>query len=252
MGFDYWLNYGLTPLQWSLMALCGLMIGMSKTGIQGIGTLVVPIMAFVFGGKPSTGFLLPMLCMADLFAVGYYRRQAQWGYVLRLLPWTLAGFYIAVRIDRLIPTEEFKHLIGICILLGLAILLWNENRDDSKPLPKGIWFVAIFGIMGGFTTMIGNAAGPILAVYLLSMRLPKTSFVGTGAWFFMIVNLLKVPIQIYSWNNITWQSFSLNLMILPAIAVGAFIGVYFVKYISEKWFRRFIIAITVITSLFLF
>jgi uncharacterized membrane protein YfcA len=144
---------------------------------------MVPIFALIFGGKESTGIVLPMLCFADLLAVIYYRRAAQWKYIAALLPWALAGFGLAILIDSIVPARAFKILIGICIFFGLAIMFWNDIRGKNAPLPNTWWFSAIFGIIGGFSTMIGNAAGPIMAVFLLSMRLPKESFVGTAAWF---------------------------------------------------------------------
>ncbi len=242
----------LSTLQWVIYLTSGLLIGMSKTGVQGIGTLVVPMLVFVFGGKPSTGVLLPILCMADIIAVSYYRRSGNMSYVIKLLPWAITGFFLALVVDRFIPVDQFKWLIGFCIFLGLIVLLWSERFRKNKPFPTGWGIAALFGVMGGFTTMIGNAAGPIMAVYLLAMRLPKKEFVGVGAWFFLVVNLLKLPLQIWAWDNITWESFSMNLLTLPFIILGGLIGIKFVKVIPETWFRRFVIVVTFASSLLLF
>lgn len=111
------------------------------------------------------------------------------------------------------------------------------------------WVGALFGAVGGFTTMIGNAAGPVMAVYLLSTRIPKNSFIGTTAWFFLVINLFKFPFHIWVWETITWQSFLLNLTGLPAIALGIFIGIRVVKLIPEQAFRYFVIVMTAIVSL---
>jgi hypothetical protein len=118
-------------------------------------------------------------------------------------------------------------------------------------MPEKRWFSPVFGVTGGFATMIGNAAGPIMAIYLQSMRLPKNSYIGTGAWFFLIINYTKVPLQVIFWKNITWNSFSFNLMLLPAIALGAFLGVKLVNMLPEKAYRIFILASTGISALFL-
>lgn len=238
----------LSGSEWVLVLVSGLIVGMAKAGIQGLGSLVVPIMAYVFGAKPSTGVLLPMLCFADFIAVGYYRRSAQWGVVLKLLPWTLVGYLIAIQVDSFVPVNEFKKLIGGCIIVCLAVLLWHHRRDKSKALPSGWWFGAAFGIMGGFTTMIGNAAGPIMAVYLLAMRLSKKDFVGTGAWFFLFVNLLKLPLQVWVWDNITAETFKIDLITLPFIVLGAVAGIWLVKKIPEKWFRQFVVIVTLLSA----
>lgn len=236
------------PAQWTILVLCAIIIGMSKTGIQGITTLSIPVLAMAFGGKPSTGIILPMLCMADIMAVTYYRRDAQWKYIFRLLPSAIAGFFVALAVDKLIPADEFKRLMALCILAGIVVMFWTERVGKENAVSSAWWYGPLFGLMGGFTTMIGNAAGPIMSVYLLSMRLPKNSFVGTSAWFFLIVNLLKVPLQIFAWENITWTTFTVDLMLLPAIGVGALLGIWLVKRLPESKYRQMIIWLTVLST----
>lgn len=114
---------------------------------------------------------------------------------------------------------------------------------------KKWWYATIFGLLGGFTTMIGNAAGPVMSVYLLSMRKEKMEYIGINAWFFLVVNLLKVPLQAFVWDNITWDSLQLNLVMLPVIGIGSLIGIRIVKLLPEKIFRRFIQIVTVISVL---
>ena len=162
---DFLIAYPLSTWEWCAVIFCGLCVGMSKTGINGLGMVVVPVLAIIFGAKPSTGILLPMLCCADLFAVTYYRRSAEWRYIIRLLPWAIAGFAFALLTDQWIPDKGFKTLIGICILAGLVVMLWSEYRGKDAAVPSGWWFTAMFGVMGGFSTMIGNAAGPIMSVF---------------------------------------------------------------------------------------
>jgi uncharacterized membrane protein YfcA len=244
--------FDLSLWEWAAIVFCSLCIGMSKTGINGLGTVVVPVLALIFGAKPSTGILLPMLCLADLFAVIYYRRNAEWKYIFRLLPWALAGFVVALFTDRIIPDKGFKLLIGICILSGLLVMFWNDRRGKDAVVPSAWWFVALFGIMGGFSTMIGNAAGPVMSVFLLSVRLPKASFVGTAAWFFLLVNYLKLPLQYFVWHNISAESLCFNLTMLPFIAIGAWAGIIFVKKISETNYRIVVYLLTVVSTLLLF
>ena len=246
------ISFHFLTWEWCALIFCGLCIGMSKTGINGLGMFVVVVFAFIFDAKASTGILLPMLCCADLFAVAYYRRSAQWKYIIHLLPWSLAGFLLALLTEYWIPDKGFKTMIGACIFVGLGVMLWNEYRGKDAVVPSSWWFAAIFGLMGGFSTMIGNAAGPVMSVYLLSMHLPKKSFVGTAAWFFMIINLLKLPLQYFAWNNINGETLLLNLVMLPSIAVGAWIGIIFVKKVSEKKYRIIVYALTFASTFLLF
>jgi len=252
MDFSSFIPYHLLPWQWAAWICMGLFIGLSKTGFIGITAFIIPVIALIFGAKESTGIILPLLCFADLLAVWYYHSQAEWKYIIKLLPWTLAGFGTALFADRLVPVQEFKYLMGGCILAGIAVMIWNDTRSKSKPPPSTWWFSALFGIAGGFATMIGNVAGPIMTVFLLSMRLPKNSFVGTSAWFFLIVNYMKLPIQILVWNNITVQNLIFGLTVVPAIIAGAILGILLIKKISEPLYRKTMIALTLVSAVLLF
>lgn len=243
-GFD------LSAVEWSLVLLCAFLIGSSKTGISGAGMAIVPIMATVFGGKLSTGIVLPMLSMADIFAVSYYHRHANWSYVLKLLPWTVTGVIIGIFVGDAISDQVFKNVMGIIVILSVGILIWRDVRKNVN-IPDKIWFTALMGLAGGFATMVGNAAGAIMALYLLSMRLPKNEYIGTGAWFFMIINLFKIPFHVFVWETIHWSTFKLDLMLFPGIAIGAIAGIYIVRIIPEKAYRVFLLVTTAITALVL-
>lgn len=239
------------PFHWFLFCVCAILVGMAKTGLQGIGTLTVPILAFLFGGKSSTGILLPMLCMADIMAVIYYRRSANFHHVIRLIPWAVVGLFVAIVVDKYIPSSAFKRLMAFCILSGIAVMFWSERRGNIEEMSRKKWFGPSFGIMGGFTTMIGNAAGPIMSVYLLAMRLPKLLFISTAAWFFLVINYIKLPLQIFFWKNITLHTLMLDIIMIPVIIAGAVAGVYLVKLLPEKKFRVMIILLTLLSTLML-
>ncbi|MCD8186434.1 MAG: sulfite exporter TauE/SafE family protein [Rikenellaceae bacterium] len=234
--------------QWTILTVAGLLIGMSKTGFQGINTPTIPLLALAFGARESTGIILPLLCMADLIAVLYYRRNAQWKYIGKLLPSAVAGFFLALAIDRFIPPEQFRYLMAACILAGLVFVFWQDRSGKKLVLTQKWWYSPAFWLTGGFTTMIGNAAGPVMAIYLLSMKLPKYTFVGTSAWFFLIVNYLKLPLQIFVWNNISWESAAVDAMVLPAILLGAGLGIKLVKRLPKKNYRKLILWLTVVST----
>ncbi len=236
--------------EWVLFFLCAVILGMTKTGIQGLGILTVPIFAWLFGAKNSTGILLPIICFADFMAIMYYRTNLKLRNIFRLLPWTLAGLVLALMVDQMIPPAGFRQLMAFCILLGLIVMFWSERKGQTS-ITASVWYAPFFGLMVGFATMIGNAAGPILTVYLLSMRLPKYEFVSTAAWFIMFVNLLKVPLQVFVWDNISMEIFLLDLYTLPFLGLGALIGVRLVKVIPELLFRKLMIILTVLSTLML-
>jgi len=241
----------INAFEWAIIMACGMLIGMSKVGIPGVSMIVVPALAFIFGAKASTGVLLPILMMADIFGVAYYRRHANWNHLVKVLPWAMIGLLLALWIGELVNDEQFKNLIAILVFLSIGLMLWQDQRKGTNLFPDKWWFAASMGILGGFATMIGNVAGPVFAIYLLAMHLPKNSFIGTGAWFFMIINFAKFPLQLFVWDNISLETLTIDLMTLPAIALGAFTGIRLVKIIPENTYRGFVIAITAISAFLL-
>ncbi len=228
-----------------------MLIGMSKTGVPGVSTIVVPILALIFGGKPSTGLLLPILIMADIFGVSYYSRHANWGHLLKALPWAFAGIFLAMWYGKNLDDRQFKNMMAILIFGGVVIMLWRDRGKNKDKVPTHWSFAALMGLLGGFTTMMGNAAGAVMAIYLLALRLPKNEYIGTAAWFFFIVNVFKVPLHIFSWHTITLNSFLLDLMALPAVAIGAFLGIKIIKKIPTQSYRIFVIVITILSAFLL-
>ena len=243
--------FDLTPLHWGIIGACGLAIGLSKAGIKGLGMIAIPLMAYVFGGKPSVGIILPMLIFADIMAVYYFRRYAEWECLYPIIPWSLAGIVLGTYIGNQVHDDLFKSMMGVIILVSVLILFWRDYRKITT-VPTFPGYTVVIGLAIGFTTMVGNLAGPISTLYFLSLQLPKNRFIGTAAWFFLLINISKVPFHVFSWDTITLQTFSLNLCTFPVIALGAWIGVRIVKYIPEKSYRWFIISVTFISALLLF
>jgi uncharacterized membrane protein YfcA len=232
-----------------LIAFCfvAILIGMSKTGVHGAGMIAVPLLAAVFGGQLSTGVILPMLCIADVMGVWYYHRHTSWHHLRKLFPWAVIGTIIGTYVGGIIDDESFKILMAIIIVGSVIIMVWLE-RSDQKNIPDHPFFSATTGVLGGFTSMVGNLAGSVMAVYFLSIRFPKNEFIGTSAWFFMVMNWFKVPFHVFAWKTININTFLLDLSMLPLIAVGAFLGVLIVKNLQEKAYRWFIIGMTLIAA----
>jgi len=245
------LQIDFTILQWLLLVVCAMFVGMSKVGVPGIGMLVVPTLAIIFGGKASTGILLPMLMMADVFGVSYYHRHAEWKYLWKMFPFAFVGIGLALWVGEVVNDDWFKNIIAILVFVCIGLMLWKDRKKGSNFFPDTWWFAASMGILGGFATMIGNVAGPIFAIYLLAMHLPKNSFIGTGAWFFMIINISKFPLHIFVWNTIDWSTLKFDVLLLPGIALGAFMGIWLVKKIPEKVYRTAVIIVTALSAFLL-
>ncbi len=228
------------------MVLAAAIVGFTKTSVGGVGILAVVLLALVFPGKASPGVLLPMLIVADIMAVVYYRRDCQWPIILRLLPMTVLGVVAGYFIVDVVPAAIFEKVIGAIIL---ALLIFNLILEYTKKKPGGgKIFTGVIGMIAGAASMIANAAGPIFGIFLLQMGLNKQEFVGTRSWFFLTLNLIKVPFFL-KLGLITQSSLTLNAMLLPVIFLGAFIGVKVLKMINLNLFKWLIRTAVIVAAI---
>ncbi len=239
MSYEIW--------QWALFAMAALIIGMSKCGIPGIGILNVALFQNALLAKDATGFGLPVLIIGDICAVIAYRKHAQWVQVWRLFPWTVAGVFLGYAALKWLDNQQARILIGL-LLAGMVVMHFMRSRSLKKieiAAQASHSFTIAAGILAGFISMVANAAGPVMIIYLLSMRLPKMEFMGVSVYFFMLLNVFKVPFLAHL-DLITLGSFTANLKLAPFVVVGGFIGYYFAKKVSQLWFERTAFWLTVL------
>ncbi len=223
------------------------MVGIAKTGVPGLSILTVPVMVLTVGdARLSAGWMLPILCTADLFAVYYWRHHPAAGKLLSLAPWVLLGM-IGGALTLSLPEAYLRPIVGLIILIMLCLYLWRRRHAGEAPAAHPL----PYGVAAGFSTTVANAAGPVMSLYLLSKRLPKEEFVATGAWFFFFINLLKLPI--YVWQGlISKQSLSFGAMMVPAVIAGALTGRWVIQHIPPKVFEATIIVLTAVSTVLLF
>jgi hypothetical protein len=234
--------------QWLLILLATFIIGMSKAGLKGVDMLSVTLMAFVFGSKSSTGVVLPLLCMADIAAVLYYNRHAQWKHFWKLVPWMMVGILLGVYLGKDMNEVVFRKIMALIILITIVIVLVMEYRKMAEP-PQNPIFAVTTGLAAGFTTMLGNLAGAFANLYFLAMQMPKNDFIGTAAWIFLFMNLFKLPFQIFYWKNINVQTIETDLALLPLLAIGFWMGIRVVGKIKEMQYRKLVILLTLVGSI---
>ena len=238
-------NFQLTNFEWLLAFTGAILLGIGKAGLKGIGVVIVTLMAFVFGGKQSTGVLIPMMVVADIFAVIYYHRHTQWKFLIKLLPSMLVGVLAGVWLGNDISDQVFKHLMAVLILGIVGFMLIMEYKKSNE-IPVSKIFSNGIGLLAGFTSMIGNLAGSFSNIYFLAMKLPKNEFIGTAAWLFFIINVFKLPFHIFVWNTVSSKSLMLNLILIPGIVLGFYLGVNLIKLINNEMYRKFILIVTAI------
>lgn len=234
-----------------LIFLGAFIIGLSKGGLKGIEMLNVTIMAIVFGGKASTGIVLPLLCIADLCAVIYYNRHAQWKHFWKLIPWMAVGILIGVYTGKDLDEDVFRKIMAIIIIITVIIMVWMEIRKTFS-VPANKLFIISTGLVSGFTTMLGNLAGSFSNIYFLAMRLPKNDFIGTAAWVFLTINVFKLPFQFLFWKNINTASLKTDLLLLPALGLGFWAGIKIVRLIKGDNYRKVVIILTLIGAITIF
>jgi uncharacterized membrane protein YfcA len=267
--------------QWGLAILGALLIGVSKTGFSGAGILAVAIFAQILAARASTGIVLPLLISADVVAVTAFRRHAVWHHLWRMFPWTAAGIVAGYFAMAHINDAQVKQLIGWILVVLVGLQFARKLRDvrarpttpatraalqevghsdySSAPPPPAsggearneqgwVPYVASMGLLAGFTTMTANAAGPIMILYLLAVGLPKMEFVGTGAWFFLIINLFKIPFS-YEQGLINGPSLLFDLKIAPVAIAGALWGRVLVKKINQPAFEIMALAFAIIGAI---
>jgi uncharacterized membrane protein YfcA len=238
----------ITLSSWILASAAAFVIGLSKAGIKGVAVINVTFMALAFGAKESTGMVVPLLILADIFAVIYYNRHTQWRYVFKLLPWMIIGVLIGVYIGKDLPESLFKIGMAIIILITVFMMYWWD-RKKIKTVPKHWSFSSAIGIVAGITTMVGNLAGAFSNIYFLAMRLPKNHFIGTAAWLFLIVNIIKLPFHIFVWETISKETVLLNVKLLPGIIIGFLVGIKIISLIKEAFFRKMILVLTALGAI---
>ena len=161
------------------------------------------------------------------------------------------GILIGVYVGKDLDEALFRRIMAVIIVLTIIIVIWMEVRKDFV-MPQNWVFGGTMGLISGFTTMLGNLAGAFSNIYFLAMRMPKNNFIGTAAWVFLVVNLFKLPFQVFSWGNINGQTLKTDLYLVPALLAGFWIGVKIVSKIHDDNYRKFVIVLTLIGAVFIF
>jgi uncharacterized membrane protein YfcA len=245
----------LAVTAWLLLAAAALLVGFAKTSIGGAASISVAVFAAVLPSRESTGTLLPLLLVGDVMAVLIYRRHANWGLLLRLLPWVAAGTVLGAVFVSRVDDAVMRRVIGV-VLLGLVVvqLVTRGGRlqgDVGAPTAgrrrSTRAAAAAVGVVAGFATMVANAAGPVMTLYLLMAGLPMLEFLGTAAWFFLIVNAVKVPFSV-GLGLLDTQALLFDLRLVPAVVVGAVVGRYVIRRTKQKQFEWAALMLTAVAA----
>ncbi|GAA5146522.1 sulfite exporter TauE/SafE family protein [Microbacterium pseudoresistens] len=238
------------PWAWVVLALAAMTIGISKTAVPGGNTLAIAAFAAILPARTSTAAMLLLLIVGDVFALTAYRRHADWRTLLRLAPAVVIGLLLGFAFLAWSDDALTRRAIAVILLTMIGITLWRRRRPASGTSSGGVLAASSYGALGGFTTMVANAGGPAMSMYFLATRAPVMTFLGTAAWFFAIVNLVKVPF-LAGIGLFTPEVLWMDLALAPAVVIGALIGLGIASRIPQALFDRLVIIMTIIGSLYL-
>lgn len=236
-----WMFGALTPLQIAVLAAGALLVGINKTGVPAFGIVVVVLFAQCFPADVASAAVLPLLCLGDVVAVAWYRRQANWKFVLRLLPWAFLGLALGAATIRLISSNALLSVMIGAVILGVQLLSFAQNRVKERidAWRGSVGMAAFFGILAGFTTQVANAAGPVMAIYLLLMKFSKEEYIGSAAWYFLILNWIKLPLFALD-GRLSLEVLRMVPGAVPFLLLGAAAGIVILHKMPQKWFQAII------------
>lgn len=238
------------PWQWALLLAGAFIVGLAKTGISGLGVLFVAVINLAIPARQATGVILPMLVLGDVFGVLLYRRHTEWRHLWKLFPWTGAGVVLGWLALGRINDHQTTRLVGTILALLLAVHLWRKSRtapSEAAVAHAPLWVAAGTGLLAGFTTLVANAAGSVMILYLLAMRLPKLGFLGTNAVFFLLLNWFKVPFMV-NLGLINPASLGLNLKLAPAVVAGCLLGRAAAARMNQRVFEAVALGLTALAT----
>lgn len=235
-----------SPLGWAVIALATFIVGFGKTAVPALGIIVVPLLTTQMDGRLAAGIIMPLYVVADLAAIRAYYRQAQPRFILRLVPWAYLGIAAGAVLGNVVSREVFNTLLGAVILLTAALSALVKS-EIAQRIPRGV--APIVGVIAGLATMIGNAGSTIMALYLLLMGFQKERFLGTAAFFFLVINVSKTIPHALLWGTLHWGTLLVCLIVAPALVFGAFIGPRVLRFIPVELFRTVILVLSAVAGL---
>lgn len=261
----------LSTSSWLLVVLGALIVGFSKTALPGAATLAAGAFALAMPAKESTAALLLLLILGDMTALWVYRREPDWRTLVRLLPSAMVGVIIGVFFFAAVDDVTVRVTIGVILLALVTLTLVRRAQaarrtaaqaeaSDAPPATraeaeggsrKGAAATAQgigYGLLGGFTTMVANAAGPVMSLYLLMMRMPVLTFLGTSAWFFAVINLFKLPFSA-GLGLFTAETLAMDVLLVPVVLLAAFVGAKVARRISQSVFDKLVLGLTVLAAI---
>ncbi len=240
-----------TPLLLGVVIVGVFLYGFSKTAMPVAGVLAGPLLAAALGATTASGFIMPLLLIGDMFALARYRQHANWPLIVKLIPGVLVGIVATALLFRFVETSMLNRIIGVLILTSVSLEVWRRRfpKEDAGHTPNRL-AVGFFGTLAGMTTMAANAGGTAMTLYLINMRVSMLAFMGTFAWFFFVLNAIKVPFLV-GLGFLNADTLRADLWFVPVVVLGALVGYRVFRQMNERVFTAIALALSAVASVFL-
>lgn len=211
-------------------------VGLAKSGlIPSAGAAAVPILVLAMPPRDAAGMMLPILMVMDVIALTNLRREVDWANLRILLPGAVAGIFLGALTASFLSDAAIELAVGlISILFVFNTLLPKSARAGARPSPRrGVFWGAVAGV----TSFVSHTGGPPFQIYMLPQRLPPARFAGTSAWFFAVVNAVKL-LPYFLLGQLSAQNLELSALGLPAAILGIALGLYLVRRVPLDLFYK--------------
>jgi uncharacterized membrane protein YfcA len=233
----------------ALFGVAALLVGFAKTAIGGLASISVAVFASLMPARESTAAILLVLLVGDVMAVWHYRRDCDWSLLRRLIPAVLPGLVLGALFLAVVDDGLLRRVIGVLlVIMAVLQLLLRWRPPAAGGLASGRAAAVGAGLAAGFVTMIANAAGSVMTLYLIARGVEKRRFLGTGAFFFFGVNLCKVPFSA-SLGLFHTATLTLALILAPLVLIGGWAGLHVARRISQARFEQAVLGASVLAAL---
>jgi uncharacterized protein len=226
-----------------------LLAGLAKSGLAGLGVVVVPLMSLAVAPQQAAAVTLPILIAMDALGLWAWRGQADWAVLRSVVPGALIGIAIGALVFLALDVRWIKAILGVECILFVIHRIHARVAIAARAARRPDWILGTFwGALSGFTSTIAHAGSPPLMQYLLPLKLDKERLVGTSVFFFTAVNAVKlVPYGMLGLFDLTTLGTAIALA--PAIPVGYWLGVRLVRRLPERIFHHVLLATLLLTGI---
>jgi len=214
-------------------------------GLTGFGFSLFTLPALVIFLGPKTA--VPVIVLLNAVSnVPLYIHSRKWSSLRRIWPVVVAGVAtmpIGTYLLLILDTSVLKLIVGVVIcLFALAFLLGlrREIRRERLGLVSA-------GLLSGVLNGLISTGGPPVILFLSNQGIPKDSFRANLITYFLFINAATLPAH-FAGGLLSLEVFQYAAVFIPALAVGALVGIKLVGHIPEATFRKSVLALVAVAG----